>query len=57
MTNHPRSWFKIGKTVKRDALSCPCSMCSVPATITIKDEFTAKYLFDVQNDLDIKYYE
>lgn len=54
---HPREWFKVNKKIKRDALSCPCADCSKPNEFTIDDEDHAEYLFMLQHELDIEYYE
>ena len=48
---------RIGKTVYRDAVSCPCQSCKdwTEKWIEIWDKIHAQYLYDVQCDMWTEY--
>jgi hypothetical protein len=54
-------WFKdrVGKRVFRNESSCKCSFCTFNQKngLIINDETHAQYLFDIQNELQLKYYD
>jgi len=54
-------WFKerIGKRVFRNETSCKCSFCTFNQKngLIIKDEKHAQYLFDMQNELQLNYFD
>lgn len=66
MKKHSKKWFRnrIGKTIYRKSLKCPCSSCQKTEVI-IKDmaefdlrkEFHADYIYDCQNVYEIEYFD
>jgi hypothetical protein len=54
-------WFteRIGKKIFRVKNVCPCDTCQMILKngLTISDKNHAQYLFDVQNELGIEYFE
>jgi len=56
---HEHQWFidRIGKTIYRNKVKCDCESCKKGTEhgIVISDKTHADYLFDVQNELGIKY--
>lgn len=55
---HDLQWFidRIGKKVYRDTLTCECDTCKSDS-VFIMDRFHANYLYDIQNEMGINYYE
>lgn len=58
---HDLQWFidRIGKRVYRDEIACICHECKMVEIqgVIILDRFHANYLYDIQNEMGIKYYE
>lgn len=66
---HTRQWFRnrIGKTIYREKLRCPCAVCQNMAvhihdytgdkTVRGNKYFHADYVFDAQHDLRIEYFD
>jgi len=58
---HNLKWFKdrIGKRVYRNESSCKCSFCTfnLENGLVISDELQAQYLFDIQNELRLHYFD
>jgi hypothetical protein len=58
---HNLKWFKdrVGKRVFRNESSCKCSFCTFNQKngLIINDEMNAQYLFDMQNELQLKYFD
>ena len=58
---HDLQWFidRIGKRVFRDRGNCDCAVCKTVLVngLIIEDRFHANYLYDVQNEMGITYYE
>ena len=54
-------WFteRIGKKIFRVKNPCPCTICQMVIIhgLIISDKQHAQYLFDVQNELGIEYFE
>jgi hypothetical protein len=60
-TNHYLQWFidRIGKRVFRDSVTCTCTVCThvEKEGLIINDKEHADYLFNVQLDMGIHYYD
>jgi hypothetical protein len=58
---HDLQWFidRIGKRVYRDKNICTCEHCInvFKHGVIISDKEHAQYLFDIQNETGIRYYE
>ena len=58
--NHhrPVEWFvdRIGKTIYRDKLECPCKECQ-SNSVKIHDKQHADYVYTCHNEMGIKYYD
>lgn len=58
---HEMKWFidHIGKRIHRDKGTCDCGSCSDTKKhgLIVGDKFHAEYLYDVQCEMDIEYYE
>jgi hypothetical protein len=54
-------WFtdRIGKKIFRVKNICPCTICQMVIVhgLIISDKNHAQYLFDIQNELGIEYFE
>lgn len=53
---HTEQWFidRVGKTIYRKKLSCPCDVCQKESFI-ISDKSHALYVYDCQIDMQIRY--
>ena len=58
---HDLKWFKdrVGKRVFRTEATCQCPICKKIGEVglVIADEFHAQYLFDCQNELNLRYFD
>jgi hypothetical protein len=58
---HNLLWFKerVGKKVFRNESSCKCIVCTFNFKngLIISDELHAQYLFDIQNELRLNYFD
>ncbi len=58
---HNIEWFtaRIGKRIYRVKNVCPCTTCQMVIIhgLIIIDKNHAQYLFDIQNELGIEYFE
>jgi len=54
-------WFieRIGQKIYRDDNGCDCKVCKAVEMygLVIHDELHAKYLYDCQNEMGVKYYD
>ena len=61
MTEESKQWFidRIGKVVYRTDTLCPCYMCEDAYNngLLIKDDMQAQYLFSVEAECDIRYFD
>jgi hypothetical protein len=58
---HELTWFqeRVGKKVFRNETSCKCINCTLNYKngVVINDDIHANYLFDMQNELRLNYFD
>ena len=61
MSRKSKDWFleRVGNRVYRDDNGCDCNVCKSVMIhgLIIHDEHHASYLYDVQNELNVNYYD